>query len=212
MLEAKGASALGERPTSVLVVEDDERCAIALGVALRGSGIPDVRIVGTVSEALQRLDPMPALILCDWFVPGGDAIGLLRVLRVVKRYPVFVVYSGACEASVASRLYKEGAHAYLPKPLKLDDLWTAWTDAHHRDHPYDAVRYQAARTSLGLREHKATVARMLTETVAARNGGSRRKTADDLRMTRRGVQLQMKRAAGGTKDLDESVSPRRRSR
>jgi DNA-binding NtrC family response regulator len=106
----------------VLVVDDDETVRASLGDALAMDGVR-VSLAAGGQEALDRMvgDPVD-LVLSDVRMPGVNGLELLR--RVRARAPgVDVVLMTAYEdADLAIAADRDGARAYLAKPLDLIDL------------------------------------------------------------------------------------------
>ena len=101
----------------VLVVDDDQRLAEMLRIALKLEGL-DVRVAGHVIQAEQVLaDWLPDAIVLDVGLPGIDGLFYLERLRDsprTRRIPV-VIISGSDEAAMRAQLL--GADGFMRKPL-----------------------------------------------------------------------------------------------
>lgn len=76
------------RPTSVLVVDDDELTQELLLEMLRDLGVTQVQTAHNGREALKilaALQPIPELLICDIFMPEMDAFEFLEHLAA-QRY------------------------------------------------------------------------------------------------------------------------------
>jgi len=74
-----------ESTTTVLLVEDENSFRAVVRTVLERSGLR-VLEAGTVKEARVHLERnRPDALLCDWVVPGGDTIALLRETPVTSR-------------------------------------------------------------------------------------------------------------------------------
>jgi response regulator RpfG family c-di-GMP phosphodiesterase len=108
---------MSDRKRKVLVVDDDQRLAEMLRIALRLEGI-DVRVACHVIQAEQVLtDWLPDAIVLDVGLPGIDGLFYLERIREsprTKHIPV-VIISGSDEAAMRARLL--GANGFLRKPL-----------------------------------------------------------------------------------------------
>ena len=112
----------GSVPT-VLVVDDEELFARAVGRKLRQSGM-GCELVLDLAEARTRLTARrPDLILLDMRLPDGSGLDFLREVRAGDHadLPVLVLTAfGGLEDAVAAM--KERADDYLVKPVDLDEL------------------------------------------------------------------------------------------
>ncbi|MFG2078398.1 response regulator transcription factor [Nonomuraea maritima] len=103
----------------VLLVEDDDRLASALGTALARHGHEVVR-TGLAVEAL-RLAGGVGFVLLDLGLPDMDGLDLLRRLRRVSAVPLIVVTARTEERAVLRGL-RSGADDYLVKPFRTVEL------------------------------------------------------------------------------------------
>ena len=112
----------GSVPT-VLVVDDEELFARAVGRKLRRSGM-GCELVLDLAEARTRLTARrPDLILLDMRLPDGSGLDFLREVRAGDHadLPVLVLTAfGGLEDAVTAM--KERADDYLVKPVDLDEL------------------------------------------------------------------------------------------
>jgi two-component system, NtrC family, nitrogen regulation response regulator GlnG len=106
----------------LLVVDDDETVRASLQDALTKEGVR----VSTASSARQALEHIAAdpvdLVLTDVRMPGIDGLELLRLLRAGVAGADVVVMTAYDDDAVALTAAREGARAYLPKPLELSEL------------------------------------------------------------------------------------------
>ena len=113
--------------TAVLVVEDQQALASALGVAIGAQ--PDMECVGcagTVEAALELLtEQVPDVVLMDVELPGADGIEGTR--RIKANYPdvsVLILTAGATPARLAAAA-SAGAAGFLAKDSALSDILAA---------------------------------------------------------------------------------------
>jgi CheY-like chemotaxis protein len=121
---------LDPRPTAV--VEDNDEDFHALRRAL-GDVAPDARLVRyrDATEALGALtrldasgDQWPSLLLLDLNLPGRTGFDVLEILRddpALRSLPV-VVLSGSSRQEDIDACYRQGANAYIVKPMVFDQL------------------------------------------------------------------------------------------
>ncbi|MDQ0778966.1 DNA-binding response OmpR family regulator [Streptomyces aurantiacus] len=103
----------------VLLIEDDERFADALTLALFERGHL-VERVGRADEGLRRKDRAD-FVLLDLGLPDMDGLDMLRRLRRVSSVPVIVLTARGDERTVLQGLSK-GADDYLTKPFRMKEL------------------------------------------------------------------------------------------
>lgn len=112
----------GAVPT-VLVVDDEELFARAVGKKLRRSGV-ECELAPDIAGARDRLGGHPPdLMLLDVRLPDGSGLDFLRELRAGSHadLPVLVLTAfGGLQDAVAAM--KERADDYLTKPIDLDEL------------------------------------------------------------------------------------------
>ena len=112
----------GVVPT-VLVVDDEELFARAVGKKLRQSGV-ECELAFDIAGARDRLAGQPPdLMLLDVRLPDGSGLDFLRELRAGSHadIPVLVLTAfGGLQDAVAAM--KERADDYLTKPIDLEEL------------------------------------------------------------------------------------------
>lgn len=107
-------------PIRVLLVDDSPTAQVLLGRMLQG--VPDIRLVGTVSNgqealaAVERLDPH--VVLTDLYMPVMDGLELTRRLMATSPRPILAVSVAVREpdSPQAFRLLEAGAVDLFPKP------------------------------------------------------------------------------------------------
>jgi DNA-binding response OmpR family regulator len=108
--------------TNVLVVEDDQMFARAVGDDLRFQGL-DVAIVHTVSDALEEVSQRKFdVLLTDLRLGAQDGIDLLSALRDVSPHTRSVLMSAFATARDYQRAVELGAVRVLCKPFTPADL------------------------------------------------------------------------------------------
>ena len=106
----------------VLVVDDEERMASVVAMALARAGYECETCTGG-DAALAAVDARGAdVVVTDWRMPGMDGIELLRRLHAKRpALPVILITAhGSVPSAVAAM--REGAFDYLTKPFDNDEL------------------------------------------------------------------------------------------
>ncbi len=110
-----------ERPTSVLLVEDEDSFVEALTVGLRREGF-EVSVAVDGAEALELFDAVqPDLVLLDVMLPKVGGIDVCRELRSRSSVPIIMVTAKGSEIDTVVGL-EVGADDYVTKPYRLREL------------------------------------------------------------------------------------------
>src|SRR5882762_6589932 len=106
--------------TRVLVVDDEQRFARALGVSLRARGY-DVEIADTGEAGLaSAARTHPDVVVLDLGLPGMSGLDVLRGLRSWSAVPVVVLSARHEEATKVEAL--DIGDDYVTKPFGMDEL------------------------------------------------------------------------------------------
>lgn len=110
-----------ERPTRILVVDDEEQIRRALRSILSTRGYK-LEMAATAEEALiKAIDAPPDLVVLDLALPDRSGIEVCRELRTWMSAPILVLSVRANEADKIEAL-DEGADDYLTKPFSAGEL------------------------------------------------------------------------------------------
>ncbi|HET6709010.1 response regulator transcription factor [Amycolatopsis sp.] len=109
-----------ERGT-VLLVEDDDSVAAALGAALRSRGYEVRRTHDGATGLREALERRPDLVLLDLGLPDTDGLVVLRKLRDVSDLPVIITTARGADNDKIRGL-DSGADDYLVKPFHIEEL------------------------------------------------------------------------------------------
>ncbi|MEV6718079.1 response regulator transcription factor [Lentzea sp. NPDC051208] len=107
--------------TRVVLVEDHDMVAEAIGLALERAGIEVVARASTVAAALAEASRgEPDVVLLDRRLPDGDGTALIG--QFVGIGAKVLVLTGEATASVAARVAEAGGAGLILKSARLDDL------------------------------------------------------------------------------------------
>ncbi len=107
--------------TRLLLVEDDERIRLALGLALEDMGF-EIVDAASGEAALDRLETGTVdVVLLDLMLPGVDGLTVCRVLRSRGDLPIIIITARSDTADVIEGL-EAGADDYMTKPLVASEL------------------------------------------------------------------------------------------
>lgn len=112
------------KPTTVLVVDDDEQIRKLVRVGL--SARHEVHEAADALGALQLIDhiPTPDVIVCDVMMPKMSGFELVRRLKAQERYkrvPVVFLTARDAPMDIVAGI-NSGARAYVTKPFTLSAL------------------------------------------------------------------------------------------
>ncbi len=110
-----------ERPTRILVVDDEEQIRRALTSILKTRGY-SLDLVGTGQDALlHAIDTPPDLVILDLGLPDMSGIEVCGELRTWMSAPILILSVHAAETDKI-RALDEGADDYLTKPFSAGEL------------------------------------------------------------------------------------------
>jgi two-component system response regulator RegX3 len=110
-----------DRPTTILVVEDEESFVDALVVGLEREGFR-VEVARDGVEALERFPLVaPDLVLLDVMLPRLSGIDVCRQIRTTSTVPIIMVTARSSEIDTVVGL-EVGADDYVSKPYRMREL------------------------------------------------------------------------------------------
>ena len=108
---------------SLLVVDDDAAMREMLETALQRKGYA-VASVGGAEGALRLIRERPFdVLLSDIYMPGLDGLELAEVARSIRPRLGIILITGFHDEKSVLRAFREGASAYLRKPVELHALY-----------------------------------------------------------------------------------------
>jgi two-component system KDP operon response regulator KdpE len=114
-------SAIPERPTRVLVVDDEEQIRRALRSILRTRHYTVDEAATGEAALVAAIDHPPDLVILDLMLPDMSGIEVCRELRTWLVAPILVL-SVRAEEEDKIRALDEGADDYLTKPFSAGEL------------------------------------------------------------------------------------------
>lgn len=133
------------RTRKVLIAEDDESLRALLGRFLMGKGHTTIAVPDGTSALAQLRQHHFDVALLDINMPGLDGLEVLRQMRGEPDPPEVVIMTGDGTVDTAIMAVKLGAHGYVTKPYRMDDIEIAVQKAgERRDLASENARLQAA--------------------------------------------------------------------
>ncbi|BCS89858.1 sigma-54-dependent transcriptional regulator [Pseudodesulfovibrio sediminis] len=107
---------------SIMVVEDERIARENLTHVLTSSGY-NVTALASAEEGLRELAKNEYdLVITDLMLPGIDGIQMMERIRAQHPMVIVIVVTGHATVSNAVKAMQKGAHSYIAKPVKLDEL------------------------------------------------------------------------------------------
>ncbi len=108
-------------PTTILLVEDDDRIRLEVTDALQAAGF-QVRVSATLAEAREAVNDPCDLILLDLGLPDGDGLDLCRDLRSTGSDLPIIILTARDAPEQRVRGLDVGADDYVVKPFHIPEL------------------------------------------------------------------------------------------
>lgn len=106
----------------ILIVDDDRFIRMALGEAVRSWGYETIE-AGTVSDARNLFaEHEPPVALLDIDLPDGNGLDLLNEVKEKSPETVAVMITGNVDVANSLAALRGGAHDFIGKPVKLEEL------------------------------------------------------------------------------------------
>jgi two-component system nitrogen regulation response regulator NtrX len=114
---------------TILVVDDEKDIRISLSGILEDEGYQVVTAASGV-EGLEKLrEELPDLVLLDIWMPGMDGLETLEKIMHLQPHITVIMISGHGTIETAVRATKLGAFDFIEKPLSLDKVLIAVSNA-----------------------------------------------------------------------------------
>jgi len=112
-----------EKRYKVLIADDEKELAAACGNILKSFGVEVIETAKNGNEILESIrTQQPDLVLMDIFMPGMDALGVMKAADAEGRRPVYMLVSGFCNAATEREVMAAGATYILLRPFDIEML------------------------------------------------------------------------------------------
>jgi FixJ family two-component response regulator len=124
---------MSEAPPTVMVIDDDPGVRKALQNLMRSVGL-QVETLATAQQFFdRRLPEGPCCLVVDVRLPGKSGLDFQEQLREARlRLPIIFI-TGHADVRMSVRAMKAGAHEFLTKPFRDQELLDAVQSALERD-------------------------------------------------------------------------------
>ena len=127
----KSASSAGlkqdhQGPKQVLIIEDDQKIAMALALRLKAAGYGTTTAYDALTGLNAAINNPPALVLLDISMPAGDGFSVAERIQTLIPTPTPIIFLTASKKpDFREKAKKLGAAGYFEKPYEAEELFGA---------------------------------------------------------------------------------------
>lgn len=107
---------------TLLLIEDDSKIALALGIRLKAAGYTVVTAPDAVHAMAQAVKHDPDVVVLDINLPGGDGFLVAERLRATRVSLPIVFITASKKPGLHERARALGAATLIEKPFTAGDL------------------------------------------------------------------------------------------
>lgn len=120
------SSPTDKTPQKILVVEDDQKIAMALAIRLKNSGYEVTLASDALSGLESAIKTRPGLVLLDISLPGGNGFTVAERIRALLPMTTPTIFLTASkQPGLREKARELGAAAFFQKPYEAEDLLAA---------------------------------------------------------------------------------------
>jgi DNA-binding response OmpR family regulator len=117
----------------ILIVEDDRKIAMALGLRLRAAGQEVIFAYDAAAGLSSAVKEQPDLVLLDIGLPAGSGLVVAeRIRNLIPRYVPIIFLTASRQPELRRQALALGAAGFLEKPFEAAELMVAIQDALNR--------------------------------------------------------------------------------
>lgn len=105
-----------------MIVDDDRFIRMALGEALRSWNYETVEANSVESAKKVFADEEPPIVLLDIELPDGSGLDILNEIKETSPETIAVMITGSVDVGNTVAALRGGAHDFIGKPIKLEEL------------------------------------------------------------------------------------------
>jgi DNA-binding response OmpR family regulator len=130
----KSAASTGPKqdqgPKQILIIEDDQKIALALAVRLKAAGYEATTTYDALTGLNAAVRNPPALVLLDISMPAGDGFSVAERIQALIPTPTPIIFLTASkQPGFKEKAEKLGAAGYFEKPYEAEELVGAIREA-----------------------------------------------------------------------------------
>jgi len=110
------------RREKILIVDDDRFVRMALGEALRSWNYQTLDAENVAQAKTVFEDAEPAIVLLDIDLPDGSGLDVLSDIKEKRPETIAVMITGNVDVPNVITALRSGAHDFIGKPVKLEEL------------------------------------------------------------------------------------------
>lgn len=112
-----------KEPEQILIIEDDQKIAMALAVRLKAAGYEATTTYDALTGLTAAVRNPPALVLLDISMPAGDGFSVAERIQALIPTPTPIIFLTASkQPGFREKAEKLGAAGYFEKPYEADEL------------------------------------------------------------------------------------------
>jgi DNA-binding response OmpR family regulator len=113
-------------PKQVLIIEDDQKIAMALALRLNAAGYQATTTYDALTGLNAAVSNPPALVLLDISMPAGDGFSVAERIQSLIPTPTPIIFLTASKKpDFREKAKKLGAAGYFEKPYEAEELFGA---------------------------------------------------------------------------------------
>lgn len=106
----------------ILIVDDDRFIRMALGEALRSWDYDPIEAESVAEAGRQLAGEEPGVVLLDIELPDGSGLDVLTKIKDQTPETIVVMITGSVDVPKTVAALRGGAHDFIGKPIKLEEL------------------------------------------------------------------------------------------
>jgi DNA-binding response OmpR family regulator len=113
-------------PKQVLIIEDDEKIAMALALRVNAAGYQATTTYDALTGLSAAVTNPPALVLLDISMPAGNGFSIAERIQALNPIPPPIIFLTASKKpDFREKAKKLGAAGYFEKPYEAEELFGA---------------------------------------------------------------------------------------
>jgi DNA-binding response OmpR family regulator len=127
----KSASSTGlkqdhQEPKQILIIEDDEKIAMALALRLKAAGYEATTTYDALTGLNAAISNPPALVLLDISMPAGNGFSVAEQIQtLIPTHTPIIFLTASKKPDFREKAKKLGAAGYFEKPYEAEELFGA---------------------------------------------------------------------------------------